>query len=256
MSNTLSVHLLQLPIKWHDPKTNFESANEQVQAMEKCDLIVLPEMWSSGFTMFAHKFHQYTQEAIDLMKAWSQLHDACIVGSLITKVEENYYNRLYIVEDGKVAATYDKKHLFAFSGEDRYFQGGEQRLIYTYKEWRLCLNVCYDLRFPVWCRNTDDYDILLFSANWPDKRIAAWNTLLRARAIENQCYVIGVNCYGEDTWHNTYAGHSALISYDGSDIMTLEGKGGVISSEILKSDLSHFRKALPFLKDRDSFQLD
>lgn len=256
MSNTLSINLLQLSIKWHDPAYNFDNANREVEGMANCDLIVLPEMWSSGFTMFAHKFHQYTSEAINLMKKWSQFHDACIVGSLITKVDELYYNRLYVVESGEVQATYDKKHLFAFSGEDRYFDGGNQRLIYTYKDWRLCLNVCYDLRFPVWCRNTDDYDILLFSANWPDKRISAWNMLLRARAIENQCYVIGTNCYGQDTWHNTYEGHSALISYDGSNVVTLVGEGGVLHSEIRKSDLTKFREALPFLKDRDSFQFD
>jgi len=255
MKNSLSIALMQSEIKWHDPVINFETTKVSITQLSEVDIVVLPEMWSSGFTMHAHKYHQYTEQAIDLMRQWSLDLNACVIGSLITKVNDHYYNRLYAIDGGEVIATYDKKHLFGHSGEDRFFEPGNKKSLIDYKGWKICLNICYDLRFPVWCRNTEDYDILLFCANWPDKRISAWDTLLRARAVENQCYVVGTNCYGKDVWDNTYAGHSAIVDYSGGVIGSLIGESGIVSGIIKKDDLNDFRQKLPFLKDRDQFML-
>jgi len=252
---TLKSSIVQPKITWHQPNENFKHTAELINSINETDLILLPEMWASGFTMKAHEYYKNTDAAIDLMKKWSQEKEACIIGSLITKVKDDYYNRLYVVDEGKVKQTYDKKHLFAFSGEDRFYKAGNQKCIYNYKEWSLCLNVCYDLRFPVWLRNTEDYDVLIFCANWPDKRIEAWDTLLKARSIENQCYVLGANCHGKDIWNNSYAGHSAHYGYDGQQLTYLENQSGVIQFELGKTPLDKFRSDLPFLKDRDAFKI-
>jgi predicted amidohydrolase len=255
MSNTLSVATIQLPTQWHRPDLNLDTAHTEFKKLKDVDLVVLPEMWSSGFTMYAHKFHDSTSKALDLMKEWSMALDACIVGSLITKIDERYYNRMYAVVNGVVSDYYDKKHLFGLSGEDRFYDSGDKRVIIEYKSWRINLNICYDLRFPVWCRNCDDYDIAIYSSAWPDKRIDAWDILLRARAVENQCYIIGANCYGTDAWDNSYAGHSAIINYDSQILDQLVGKGGIIASTIRKDELRNYQESLPFLKDRDLFKL-
>ncbi|MDA8692723.1 nitrilase family protein [Saprospiraceae bacterium] len=255
MSNNLTSAIVQLPITWHDPEANISTAHAELSKLKNVDLVVLPEMWSSGFTMFAHKYYNATPQALQVMKEWSSTLDACIVGSLITKENDQYYNRMYAVINGEVSTYYDKKHLFGLSGEDRFYRSGDQRVILEYKSWRINLNVCYDLRFPVWCRNCEDYDIAVFSSNWPDKRIEAWNILLQARAIENLCYILGANCYGEDVWHNTYQGHSAIIQYDGKVIISLKEVGGTLVSTLQKDTLISYRKSLPFLKDGDRFKL-
>lgn len=253
MNNSLKVSLVQAHLQWHDPMANFKHIDLILKDCMDSDLIVLPEMWSSGFTMKAHEYYKQTDEAIDLMKQWSQECQALIVGSLITKVGENYYNRLYAILENEISATYDKKHLFAFSGEDRYYTSGNERKIIEYKSWRICLNICYDLRFPVWCRNDNDYDVLLFTANWPNKRIDAWRSLLKARAIENQSYVIGCNCFGTDAWKNDYSGFSGFYDYSGKKLLELSDKSGVLTEEFSQESLSDFRGNFPFLGDRDAF---
>ena len=251
----IKVSLVQSHITWHSPEENFKSVSEHINAISDSDLIILPEMWSSGFTMKAHQFYRHTTEALELMKNWSLTKSAIIIGSLITKVDDDYFNRAYVVAKGEVIDTYDKAHLFAFSGEDRFYKSGQKSCVFAFKNWKVCLNICYDLRFPVWSRNTTDYDVLIYCANWPDKRIEAWDTLLRARAIENQSYVIGVNCFGVDAWKNTYSGHSAIIAYDGKTDQVLKGNCGVLESKLSKTKLMEFRDKFPFLRDRDEFQL-
>lgn len=253
--NLLSVALLQLHIEWHNPETNLNRAEQMMGGVENKDVILLPEMWASGFTMKAHHYHSYTESALSAMQKWSKEKNALIIGSLIKKQADTYYNRLYAVSNGEVIAQYDKKHLFAYSGEDRFFDAGAERKLIDYKGWKLSLNICYDLRFPVWCRNVDDYDVSLFVANWPDKRISAWDSLLQARSIENQAYVLGCNCYGVDAWHNNYSGHSAIYGYDGAQLDYLENREGVIHYELDKQALTQFRNELPFLRDRDNFIL-
>ena len=250
----LKIALVQSTIKWHNPDLNFDHTRELVLGIDETDLILLPEMWASGFTMQVHKNHQYTEKGLTLMHDFARHHSALVGGSLITKVGDKYYNRFYLVSADEVVATYDKKHLFAYAGEDRYFTSGRDQVVIEYNNWKLSLNVCYDLRFPVWTRNTSDYDILIYSANWPDKRIDAWDALLPARAIENQCFVLGTNCFGEDAWHNTYAGHSQAIGPDGKIISKLVGQSGVIQVTLVKKILETYREHLPFLKDRDLFE--
>lgn len=255
-AKTLKVSVLQGQITWHNSADNLEYFSEQVSELEKeTQLIVLPEMWSSGYTMQAHKFFEDSTAAVELMQLWAMAKQATVVGSLIVKEANQYYNRLYVVNSEGVAATYDKRHLFGFAGEDRIYTAGNRQLIYDLEGWRISMNVCYDLRFPVWARNTDSYDLLLYVANWPDQRISAWNTLLRARAIENQAYVIGANCYGKDAWDNEYSGHSAILSPLGEDIQTLTGKAGWLSAELSKQNIDEMRAKYPFLKDRDKFEL-
>ena len=244
-----------MTIKWHDHQANFDHAQELVESIEATDLILLPEMWASGFTMKVHQNHQCTEQGLTLMQDFARHHAALVGGTLISKVGEKYYNRFFIVSDSGVVATYDKKHLFAFAGEDRFFTSGQERITVDYKGWKLSLNTCYDLRFPVWSRNDNDYDILLYPANWPNKRINAWKTLLEARAIENQCYVLGTNCHGEDAWHNTYDGYSQAISPNGEILDSIKGQAGVVTVTLDKTLLDKYRTQFPFLKDRDKFTL-
>ncbi len=252
---SLNVLVVQPQLEWHNPEANILAVQNIIAKHGKTDLIVLPEMWSSGYTIMAHKSHQATEECIKKMQDWAIEKEALVIGSLITKEGDTYYNRAYLIDSNGIQAVYDKRHLFGFAGEDRVFSQGTKQLLYNYKDWRLCINICYDLRFPVWSRNTSDYDVLIYVANWPDKRILAWQTLLRARAIENQSFVIGCNCVGEDAWHNTYSGQSAILSPRAQEFKVLAGKDGGLSAILNKKDLETVRKTLPFLKDRDEFTL-
>ncbi len=252
----LSVALLQSFTSWHNPQANIISIQDQLnQLNSRADIIILPEMWLTGFTMKAHQFCRDLDLGLNAMIKWSTDFKSAIIGSLITKVDDAYYNRAYVISNGEIIHSYDKKHLFAFSGEDRFYNSGNKKCIFEFNNWKICLNVCYDLRFPVWSRNIDDYDILIYCANWPDKRISAWDTLLKARAIENQCYVLGVNCTGEDAWHNTYAGHSSIVNFDGDNLELLKGRSGILTYKLNLDELQEFRNKFPFLKDRDTFEL-
>ncbi len=252
--DNLKVALVQAQIHWHQPASNFKSIADQIFDLVDVDLIVLPEMWSSGFTMKAHQFYKDTDHALGLMKAWSIEKSAMVVGSLITKVDESYFNRLYVIDEGKEKVTYDKRHLFAYSGEDRFFEAGHEQAFYEKEDWKLNLNICYDLRFPVWTRNTSDFDIQIFVANWPAQRMLAWDSLLRARAIENQTYVLGCNCVGQDVWGNSYSGHSSIFQFDGKRLGYSENEASVIEHVLAKKQIQEFRKEKPFLKDRDHFE--
>ncbi|NNE27518.1 MAG: nitrilase family protein [Saprospiraceae bacterium] len=252
----LTATILQAQIKWHDPQHNIDHFSELIGGVpDESDLIILPEMWSSGFTMKAHLYHDHDLSALKAMKSWSIEKEALVIGSLIVKEKEQYFNRCFLVKEGSVVAQYDKKHLFGFAGENRFFEPGNQKLIYEYKGFRLCPMICYDLRFPVWCRNVEDYDILIFSANWPDKRIDAWDSLLKSRSIENQSYVLASNCVGEDVWHNHYTGHSAGFGYDGVRLAFLAQQEGLLTVQMNKQEMLAYREALPFLKDRDNFEI-
>jgi predicted amidohydrolase len=220
-------------------------------SISDAELIILPEMWNTGFTMKAQLYADNAEVALAKMKEWSTLSKAAMIGSIIVKENGNYYNRLYFVDGDQIISHYDKRHLFAYSGEDRSFKAGDSRCIVDFKSWRLCLNICYDLRFPVWSRNYEDYDLLIYIANWPDKRVEAWQALLKARAIENQAYCIGCNCFGEDAWHNRYGGFSQAYAYDGRMITDNINSPAVFNLVLKKEEQLSFRKSFPFLKDRD-----
>ena len=252
----LKVDILQGHIKWHDPQNNYKTFDRLVSESLNPDIILLPEMWSTGFTMKAHLFDSEIENSIELMKKWSVNKSSVVIGSVIAKEGDRYFNRLYCFEKGQYISHYDKRHLFGFSGEDISFDRGEKKVIAKLRSWDFCLNICYDLRFPAWSRNLEDYDVLIYSANWPDVRIDAWQSLLKARAIENQCFVLGANCYGEDAWHNRYSGHSRVLSYDGSALTANTPGEAVLSAQLNLEDMMAFRRKFPFLNDRDEFTMD
>ena len=256
-NDTLNVALVQTTLAWENPKANRTHIEDKVSSIT-ADLIVLPEMFSSGFTMNASEVAETMNgETITWLKALSKTKNAAIVGSLVIKENENYYNRLVFVEPNGTLTTYDKRHTFTLAGEHKMYTAGTKKIIIDYKGFKICPLVCYDLRFPVWARNSEDYDLLIYVANWPKVRIAAWDALLKARAIENMSYCIGVNRVGLDGNNYEYSGHSAAYDVLGNrmdsipeSIETME----VITLE--KSHITKYRERLGFLKDRDTFSLE
>jgi omega-amidase len=228
----LKVTLIQSDLHWEDVEANLAMFEEKIwQIGSTTDVIVLPEMFTTGFTMSAHKLAEHmNMRTTKWMRQMADQTGALILGSFIVTVHERFYNRLVWMEPGGHMKTYDKRHLFRMSGEQKTYTQGESLLIGTWKGWRICPMICYDLRFPVWSRNRWDasakklnYDLMIYVANWPMIRINAWDTLLRARAIENLSYVVGVNRIGIDGNDIEYNGHSSVISPKGDTFFTNEG---------------------------------
>jgi predicted amidohydrolase len=193
-------------------------------------------------------------ETIQWMKQNAHKMNSAICGSIIIEEDSKYFNRfIWVNPDGSIHH-YDKRHLFSFAGENENYTPGNEKIIIEYKGWKICPLICYDLRFPVWSRNSEDYDLLIYVANWPDKRKSAWKSLLTARAIENQCYVIGVNRVGEDS-KNYYSGDSSLINALGETLYTNSHIEEIYSNTISKYDLNKIRTQLPFLNDKDNFKI-
>jgi predicted amidohydrolase len=214
--STLSFSIIQTNLFWEDKGANLTHLEQKIMGIESyTEIIVLPEMFSTGFSM-QPEIHAETMDGptIDWMRRLSETKKAIITGSLIIKEEDKFYNRLiWMLPNGELGY-YDKRHLFAFAGEDQHYTAGNKRLIASVKGWKINLQICYDLRFPVWARQTkgteSEYDVLLYVANWPEKRNHAWKTLLTARAIENQCVTIGVNRVGLDGNNNAHSGDSLI----------------------------------------------
>ncbi len=220
MQNKLKVALLQSDTVWEDAKQNRLNYSTKINSIqEHIDLIVLSELFSTGFSMNPEPIAETMEgETVLWMKNISSERQAAITGSVVIKEDNKYYNRLLFVHPSGKIDIYDKKHTFTFAGEDKVFASGTKKLIVNYKGWKICPMVCYDLRFPVWSRNIEDYDVLLYTANWPTPRMLAWNTLLKARAIENMCYCIGVNRVGSDNLGNEFSGHSGAFDVMGEKI--------------------------------------
>jgi len=261
MQKKLKIALVQTDLVWESPEQNKINLSEKIDAIsEEVNLIILPEMFSTGFTMNPYNFAETMDGQFILwLKSIAKTKNTAITGSLIIKENDNYYNRLVFVfppdgqRDGEIQ-TYDKKHTFTFAGEDKVFTAGNKKLIVDYNGWKICPLICYDLRFPVWARNVENYDLLIYVANWPKPRIKAWNTLLKARAIENMCYCVGVNRVGVDSRGNTYTGNSAVYDSLGKKISTM--KPSIETTEIItltKGDLLKTREKFRFLDDRDNF---
>ena len=222
------------------------------------DIIVLPEMFNTGFSMNAeeHAEEWEKSESISWLKEQSLLHNTAFYTSLLIKSDGQFYNRGVFISEGNVLAYYDKQHLFAFAGEDAVFESGNSQTIVSFKGWKINLQICFDLRFPEGSRNQvidgkPAYDLLLYVANWPSRRISHWDSLLVARAIENQCCVAAVNRVGVDGNHIDYNGHSCIIAADGSYVeLPIQGKEGLVRQSVSYVQLSEFRKSLPFLKER------
>lgn len=254
MKSIFSIALIQSDIIWENPKENRAYLDKKfLELKNDVDLIILPEMFTTGFTMNAPKIAETMKgETIAWMQKTARKKNAAITGSIV--IEENYvyYNRLLFVHPSGKMEWYDKKHTFTLAGEDKIYKSGDKKHIVAYDGWNVCLLICYDLRFPVWSRNTENYDALLYVASWPKPRITAWDALLKARAIENMCYSIGVNRVGFDANGNEYPGHSAVYDVLGNSLV-FSDKEEIIYVELHKNHIEETRKKLRFLEDRDQF---
>lgn len=252
----MKVVILQRDIAWADPAENVRQATAAIDRQPGADLYVLPEMFSTGFaTRPEGVAEKADSETLHWMVRQAAARDAAVAGSLAVEDGGRHYNRLYFVHpDGRVE-TYDKRHLFTYSGEDRHYTRGTRRTIVPFRGVRFLLQVCYDLRFPVWSRNRGDYDVALYVASWPASRIAAWSALLRARAIENQCYVVGVNRVGRDPVAE-YSGASVVIDPYGHTLAACEDyRTGEAEAVLDMERLASFRRKFPVLEDGDAFSL-
>ncbi len=255
--DSLKVTLLQYDIAWEDKVANFHTVERLLASYtEKHDVVVLPEMFSTGFSMQSHRLaEENSDQTMHFVNSLAKKYDAAICGSFIAKEGDDYYNRGFFVTPSE-QFFYDKRHLFRMGDESKSFSPGNSRLIIPFRGFNICLLVCYDLRFPVWSRNVaNEYDLLIYVANWPDARAKVWNALLVARALENLCYVCGVNRVGLDGMDLNYVGDSQIIDFKGNSILHLSNEEKIISAEISKEGLDKFRQKFPVWKDADKFQL-
>ncbi|MBW8361828.1 MAG: amidohydrolase [Kaistella sp.] len=248
----LRVSGLNLDIIWKNKEKNFEKISSEFSGVE-ADLFILPEMFSTGFCMDAEEIADRTEETLSWMKDFSKKRNTAVCGSVSVSEKGKFFNRFYFAEPGGKHHQYDKRHLFSYSGEDRIYSRGNERIIVDYGGWKILLQVCYDLRFPVFSRNNDDYDAIIYVANWPETRIDAWYSLLKARAIENQCYVFGLNRIGTDGNRLHYSESSSCFFADGTEVS--EKDNNIVRAEFNVEKLKEFRKKFRFLDDRDEFRL-
>ncbi|WP_026933161.1 amidohydrolase [Christiangramia echinicola] len=258
MSENLNIAFIQADLKWEDINANRKLFSEAIEKISNdVELIILPEMFTTGFSMNAAELAENTDaETLSWMREMARKKSAAITGSVIISENGNYYNRLFFVFPDGTYKLYDKRHTFTLAKEDETYTAGKARLIIDYKGWKICPLICYDLRFPVFSRNTVDYDLLIYVANWPKKRVDAWDALLKARAIENMSYCVGLNRTGEDGDGYIYNGHSAIYDPLGKEITPLH-REEVFTEEISlnKNYLKEVRSKLKFLQDRDTFNL-
>lgn len=252
----LKVSLVQSELFWCNPVANRKSFEDKLSSLTgSTDIIVLPEMFTTGFTMeAASNAEEMNGPTMKWMAEQADRSEAIIVGSLIIREGQDYFNRLIWMFPGGMFQVYDKRHLFAMAGENEHYTAGTKRLTVEYKGWRICPLICYDLRFPVWSRNDDQIDLIIYTANWPSKRSYDWNTLLKARAIENQCYVVAVNRIGTDPNGHDYNGDSCVIDPAWHKTIWHSEKEEAIQTITLdKEHISEVRSSLPFLADKDEF---
>jgi omega-amidase len=253
----MKIALIQSDLYWENAsqnKKNFESIINQIDS--STNLIVLPEMFSTGFTMNASEVAETMQgETILWMQSMAKQKNCALTGSLIITENGNYYNRMLFVFPSGEMQYYDKRHLFSLAGENQFYTSGTQKVIVDYLGWKICLQICYDLRFPVFARNVENYDLLLYVANWPKVRTNAWDSLLKARAIENLSYVVGVNRIGLDANNYEHIGHSQVVDFLGNYILEPQEIAGVFVVELDKNVMLETRKKLDFLSDKDFFEI-
>jgi omega-amidase len=267
-TGNLNITLIQTNLFWENKAKNLAALGQQLQVVESADVIVLPEMFSTGFSMNPQKLAEQAgnNETLAWMQQWSQKTQAVLIGSFIVAENGKFYNRLHVVRpDGMPVETYDKRHLFRMGNEDMHYDFGKKKLIFSYKGWKICTLICYDLRFPVWSRNRwqtvnehleAEYDVLVYPANWPERRNHPWKSLLLARAVENQAYVLGVNRIGEDGNGIAHCGDSAIIDFKGEYLVqALPNTQARIEASLSYSDLMEFRKNFPAGMDADDFSL-
>ena len=261
--STLHISLIQSSLFWEDKGANLDMLAQKIKAIEQpTEIIVLPEMFNTGFSMQPEKLAETMEgPTVDWMRRLSFEKRAIITGSLIIEEAGHFYNRLiWMLPNGQLGY-YDKRHLFAFAGEDQHYTGGNKRLIASVKGWKINLQICYDLRFPVWARHQakedsdKEYDVLLYVANWPEKRNHAWKTLLTARAIENQCFTIGVNRVGLDGNNIAHSGDSMVVGPLGEILYHCAYEEDVFHISLQKEEVNNTRDRFPFWKDADNFTI-
>jgi omega-amidase len=264
--STLTITIIQSDLKWEDKVFNLQQLEEKIKAIpQRTQLVVLPEMFNTGFSMNAADLAEGMDgESLQWMRRMSKEQKIILTGSLIIAEEKQFFNRMVWMMPNGQMGYYDKRHLFAFAGEDKHYTPGSKRVIASVNGWKVNLQVCYDLRFPVWSRQqmgdaasgtAAEYDLLLYVANWPARRSLAWKTLLCARAIENQCYVVGVNRIGNDAHGNYHSGDSMVLNPLGDVLYHCADREDVHTITLNMEDLNNTREALPFLRDADSFML-
>lgn len=258
MQEQLNIAMIQTKLAWENPKKNRKRIEKKIAHLNtvEIDLVILPEMFTSGFTMEPEKVAEDMKgETINWMKSMAAANKYAVMGSLVIKEADYFVNRLLFVTPAGEVSYYDKKHLFTLAGEHKVYRKGNKRLIVNYKGWRICPMICYDLRFPVWSRNKHEYDLLVYVANWPEPRVFAWEALLRARAIENMAYVVGVNRVGKDENGHFYTGDSGVYDALGHQIETSNEEETIITA-LHKNHIIHQREKLKFLDDQDSFSIN
>lgn len=265
--STLRISIVQTPLHWEDKKANLDMLGQKIAGIpDKTELIILPEMFSTGFSMNKEALAETMEgPTMQWMRTTAAKKSAILTGSFIAKDIQNettvYYNRLVWMLPNGEYGYYDKRHLFAYGKEDRHYGSGQRRFITSVNGWKVNLQICYDLRFPVWIRQSKEfqtqshpeYDLLIFVANWPLPRIHAWRTLLTARAIENQCYVIGVNRTGTDGYGLQYSGESMVLGPLGESIKIFGADAEVFSHTLQREQLEETRSKFPFWRDADGF---
>jgi len=250
--STLKVAGLNLDISWKNKEENFKQIEKEFASTE-ADLFLLPEMFSTGFCMEADEAADRNEESLTWMKTFARSKNSAMAGSVSVEDNGKFYNRFYFVFPDGSFEYYDKRHLFSYSGEDKIYTAGTERKIIDYKGFKILLQVCFDLRFPVFSRNQNDYDAVLYVANWPKSRVEAWKSLLKARSIENQAFLFGLNRIGTDGYNLEYEESSLVYFPDGREIS--ERENNLIKTEWNLEELKEFRAKFPFLNERDEFEL-
>lgn len=259
VTDNLRVTLVQADLVWEDPALNRLNLERLILRMDgETDVVFLPETFTTGFSVQTESLAEpMNGPTIDWLLSLTKKANLAIGGSLLIREDERFFNRFVFIKPDGGISFYDKRHLFSIGGESDTITAGDQRVVVNYLGWRIALYICYDLRFPVWCRNTADTDLMIFSANWPDSRREVWNTLLKARAIENQVYVAGVNRIGTDGEGLTYRGDSQMINARG-EVMAINAPvlNELLTYRISKQELTDFRDKFPVAKDADHFLID
>lgn len=253
----LKIALIQTPLFWQNAAQNRIQFTDKIEQLtQEVDLIILPEMFSTGFTMHPEECYETMNgKTLLWMKTMALKTQSAICGSLVIKENDNYYNRFVFIDNNEKIHYYDKRHTFTLAGENKVYTAGSKKVVFNYKGFTICPMVCYDLRFPVWARNIENYDVLIYVANWPTPRIEAWDTLLKARAIENMSYCIGVNRVGKDINNHNYSGHSVAYNGLGDALCEITENDEIKYVSLNKNHLKTIREKFKFLNDKDAFIL-
>ena len=252
----LSVAMVQADLTWENPQANRARLEKMFDSMkDRADLVILPEMFSTGFSMSSHTLAEtMSGPTVDWMHENAVRLDAVITGSIIIRENDAYFNRLLWMRPDGTMDVYDKRHLFRMGNEHEHYDQGKTRLVVRLRGWHICPLICYDLRFPVWSRNRGDVDMLIYVANWPASRQKVWNTLLKARAIENQVFVAGVNRVGHDGEGIDYQGDTQLVNPRGDVVAgPVPNYPGITIADLFPGELTEFRKKFPVGDDADDF---